>query len=410
MTKTGNNGGNRLYTGTFLVMNLVNFLLLTGNSLYVLFPLELQSFGMDDTKIGLVMGSFFISGMIARFIAGPLIDSRGRRYFVRMGIIVYMVCALLYMLPETILLPHRFYGLWYFIAVRALHGFGHGFYFTSAFTWAADYAPAGRVAESIGIFGVSGLLTISSGSLIGESILHWFNGEFFYLFLVHFFLVLCGYLLSAYMKDVHTISHRKSFKDFLGHFKKSNVILASMVAATFGLGVTSINIFMAPYSRLRGIGDVSYFFTAYAAAAVIVRLVSRKMGDTMDRRNFIVPGFLMMALGLSYAHLAGDQGSLVIIGLMAGSSHGLLYPSLSTLMLDGVGNHSRGTGTGVFNAAIDVGNMSGAYLAGMLADLWGPGAMFGAMAILVVSGLLSFYLFSHPDGERQNGNAAGQIP
>ncbi len=394
------NQPDRLYTLTFLMMTFMNFLLLTGDGLYVLFPLQLESFGFRETQVGLVMSFYFVSGMIARFLGGPLIDQLGRRYCARMGILISMLCLILYFLPETILLPHNIYGIIYFIILRALHGLGHGIYFTSVFTWAADYAPKGRMAESIGVFGISGLLTISSGSFLGEWILKLYNNDFVYIFLAHFILALTGYILSRFMKDVHSGTDRTVKQGIAVHIKKPPFLRASLAAALFGMGMSGVFTFMAPYTRFIGIGDVSYFFTAYAASAVIFRLLSRKFGDRLDRRATLVPGFLLQATGLSFVYMANTQGSIMILGIILGCAHGILFPPLSTLMLDAVGQESRGTGTGLFNASMDIGNMSGAYMAGAMADFWGFGAMYCALGMLIILGLIIFYLTAGPDGNR----------
>ncbi|MFP4497990.1 MAG: MFS transporter, partial [Vulcanimicrobiota bacterium] len=135
-----------LYTPTFFLMNLLNFLVLTGTGFFTLYPLYLENLHKTDTQIGYIMASYAVAGLLCRFLLAPLIDKYGRKLFTRLGIIIAIISAMLYSLP----LP----GDYHLIFVRFFHGIGHALYFTSIFTWIVDYAPKGRMAEAIGTFGI----------------------------------------------------------------------------------------------------------------------------------------------------------------------------------------------------------------------------------------------------------------
>jgi MFS family permease len=61
-------------------------------------------------------------------------------------------------------------GPWLY-AVRIVHGIAEAMLFAALFTHAADLIPPARRTEGMALFGVSGLLPISLGGLLGDLIL-----------------------------------------------------------------------------------------------------------------------------------------------------------------------------------------------------------------------------------------------
>jgi MFS family permease len=77
--------GKSLLTTKFLMVNLINFLVLTANSLFVLYPLFLQDIGKTKTEIGFIIGIYSMAGLFARLVAGEYMDRIGRKFFIQIG-------------------------------------------------------------------------------------------------------------------------------------------------------------------------------------------------------------------------------------------------------------------------------------------------------------------------------------
>ncbi|MCE1249065.1 MAG: MFS transporter [Firmicutes bacterium] len=389
----------KLYTAEFLAANIINFLVLTGNSLINnLYPVYLKSIGKSETNIGYIMGFLAVSAFAGRLLMGPRIDSRGRRFFIILGSSMLSAACILYAVPI-----HS--DSWY-IFVRILHGLGFGAYFTAIFTWIADYAPEGRMAEAIGIFGISGLLTSASGVHLGESILRMSENNFLYLFLTGSVLVLAGCILSVKIQNVQKPGGEKSKDGLMKLLANPAVYPAVLIAFIFGFGNGTIYIFMANFVKASGLPAAAPFFTAYSVGAIFIRVVSSKVADRMGRMAMIVPAFLIMALGQSYLFMVHNETGLLIIGFLLGMSHGMVYPAINALMLDRAGIENRGAGTGIFNASVDVGTFICGPLFGYLADTGGYGYMYSACAVLVAAGLAVFFLWANT---REKENPESEI-
>jgi len=149
----------RLYTGPFWLLNLLNFITLSTTSAFFLFPEYLQDLGYREGSIGLVMGIYPVAAFTLRPWIGNLVDVQGRLRYLRWGQAIMAASCLLYVVgPDS--------AAW-FSLVRFIHGAGMAAYFTAVFTLAADACPPGRLAEGLGIFGVSGLLAHAFGPWSG---------------------------------------------------------------------------------------------------------------------------------------------------------------------------------------------------------------------------------------------------
>jgi MFS family permease len=74
---------------------------------------------------------------------------------------------------------------------------------------------------------------------------------------------------------------------------------------------------------------------------------------------------------------------VLAIGAVAGIGYGLVYPLLNALAYERLEAHERGRGVSLVAACIDLGNASGAALAGAVAHRYGEGNMFLTMGALV---------------------------
>src|SRR5215469_786489 len=152
---------NRLLTRAFALCAAANFLQALCFNLYL--PGFLRGLGADEVVIGLLSGLTAVAAIAARPPVGRVMDSRGRRGVILAGGLLNTTVCSLYLGVSGI-------GLW-LVGVRIVHGLAEAMLFSSLFTLAADMVPASRRTEGLALFGVSGILPISLGGLLGDAIL-----------------------------------------------------------------------------------------------------------------------------------------------------------------------------------------------------------------------------------------------
>ncbi|MGH7277900.1 MAG: MFS transporter, partial [Candidatus Rokuibacteriota bacterium] len=170
------------------------------------------------------------------------------------------------------------------------------------------------------------------------------------------------------------------------------------VTVFFGLGSGTLFAFMPTFGESLGVHTLSLFYTAYAGAAIAVRVVGGRLIDTRGRRAVIVPSMFLQAcatgilavvgLVLDRAGTAPVLPMLILTGLMAGASHGFLYPGLAALVADQTPEARRGVVVGFFSAVFLAGNAGGAFVFGYVTHLVGYGSMWGFLSALLLVGLL----------------------
>jgi len=88
---------------------------------------------------------------------------------------------------------------------------------------------------------------------------------------------------------------------------------------------------------------------------------------------------------------------LFVAGLLSGGAHGFLYPGLAALVTDATPPERRASVVGVFSAMFLVGQTTGAFAFGYVANALGYGSMWAALtALLLLGGLVSLRLAAPP--------------
>jgi len=139
-----------------------------GGAIVPLLPTYLRQHGSSPALVGLVMASYFASGMLTQFPLGRLVDRLGPRPVVLGGLAAFAAGCV-----GFVLVPGAFAG----IAFRALQGAGAGSVTVAATaTIGLVLPPAGRGGAFGVLYGAQTLaLAIGPlvGSIIGASSMHW---------------------------------------------------------------------------------------------------------------------------------------------------------------------------------------------------------------------------------------------
>lgn len=149
----------RLWTKTFVGLMVTLFFLCFG--FYILLPtlpLHIKELGANEAQLGLIIGGFTLSAVVARPIVGGLLDRFGRRPFILAGLVLFAVSMFLYNWAS---------GLILLLLLRILHGFGWALSTTSIGTSITDVIPEERRGEGMGWYGLSMTVSMAIGPIVG---------------------------------------------------------------------------------------------------------------------------------------------------------------------------------------------------------------------------------------------------
>jgi MFS family permease len=337
--------------------------------------------GAGNVAVGVVIGSYAITGLLLRPFAGRLADRRGRRPAVLLGSVIVAVAGFLYLLPLGV--P----GL---IGARLLLGAGEGTVFTAGSAWIVDIAPPQRRGRVIGLYGLAVWAGLSVGPLIGELLLHASGYTLVWLFAGAAPLV--GALIAFRLPDpFHPIADGEHHPLIAREAIRPGVALALA-----SIGYATVAAFVVLHLDDRGVGHGAAVFGAFATMVVLTRLVGGDLPDRVGPARVAATAASVEAVGLAAMALAHSLEVALAGALAMGAAFSLLYPSLSLIVVGRVADTRRGAALGTFTAFFDAGIGFGAPLAGIAAALSGyEGAfLFAAVVALVSSATIALAISS----------------
>jgi MFS family permease len=327
--------------------------------------------GAGNVAVGVVIGSYAITGLLLRPLAGRLADRRGRRLTVLLGSLAVAAAGFLYLLPLGV--P----GL---IAARLALGAGEGTVFTAGSAWIVDLAPPRRRGRVIGLYGLAVWSGLSVGPLIGELLLHAAGYTAVWVFAGA--APLLGALVALRLPDpFRPVAHPERHPLIAREAIRPGIALA--LAST---GYAAVAAFVVLHLEARGVGHGATVFGAFATMVVLTRLAGGDLPDRIGPARVATAAAAVEAVGLTTIALAHSLPVALAGALAMGAAFSLLYPSLSLIVVGRVPWTRRGAALGTFTAFFDAGVGFGAPLAGVAAALTGyEGAFLLAAAIALVS-------------------------
>ena len=324
-----------------------------------------------DVAVGIVIGSYAVTGLLLRPFAGRFADRRGRKPAVLAGSAIVAAAGFLYLLPLGI--P----GL---IAARLLLGAGEGAVFTAGSAWIVDIAPPERRARVIGLYGLAVWSGLSVGPLLGELLLHASGYTAVWIFAGAAPLV--GALIALRLPDPFRPVGAGERHPLIAR----EAIRPGAALALASLGYATVASFVVLHLDARGVGHGATVFGAFATMVVLTRLVGGDLPDRIGPARVAVVAAAGEAAGLVTMALAHSFGVAIAGALIMGAAFSLLYPSLSVIVVGRVPETRRGAALGTFTAFFDAGIGFGAPLAGVAAALAGyEGAFLFAAAVALLS-------------------------
>jgi MFS family permease len=279
--------------------------------------------------------------------------------------------------------------------VRILQGIGFSAFFVANFSHVVDLVPAPERGRALGLYGVSGLLSTALAPLLGEWVVRRFGFRAWF--------VACAGLAGvagALVWPIRARARSTAVEPRVGAWMRAGLVelfrRPMAVTLVFGLGAGALFAFLPTFAEQLGVRTLALFYTAYAGAAMAVRVAAGRLIDTHGRRAVIVPSMFVQAgavallavLGVAPVRLRALPvlAVLVLAGLLAGGAHGFLYPGLAALVTDDAPASQRGAVIGVFSAVFLAGNAAGAVVFGGVASWTGYGPMWGVLAVLLLAG------------------------
>ena len=367
-----------LFSRDFSFAAIAYFFVFLSASVFYLFPLFLSQFHPSKSLVGLIMGIHSVTAIMVRPLFGRLLDKRGGRRVAILGLLL-MIAGMpgFYLIDSAGMLA---------ILLRALNGIGWGVSTTALLAICSDLSPADRMAHSLGIIGIAGIISSAIGPMLAEEVLH--RHSFHAVFSVSLIALVASLIFVFAIKAV-PLSQTPTKVEQTGHVAAYPMLILLIIAAmpiVHGAVRGTVLNFIALFGADLGFNRVGPFFLAFSTAAVLTRLGIGDISDRYGRKRVIIPSALLISINLLWIAGTHSYWAFVVSGFLAGLGQGLIFPALSTYVIDFLGRENKGLALGLYLSLFDVGMGLGSPLFGWISDAAGYRTMY------VVAGCLSIVL------------------
>ncbi len=375
MTAAGNK---TFWNRDFILALLGYFFLFMSISLFFLYPLFFKQFEASETRVGLIMGIHSLMAIFIRPFFGRLIDIRGRKEVSLLGIgLLIMTVPMFHLVHDAGIFP---------LALRALTGIGWGISMTATITICSDLAPVEKLAHSMGIVGVAGLVASALGPVAAEETLRrfGFNG----LFLVSSVFLAAAFLCILVTREAPRAiaGEKRGRTDLRRGLPILTIVLIAALPVFHGAVRSAVVYFIALFGRSIPVGRVGPFFFSFSAAAILTRLWIGDLSDRYGRKQVIFPAACIIGLNCLLISSVRSQGMFILAGFIGGFGQGLIFPALSAYIIDTLGRENKGLALSLYLSLFDIGMGVGSPFFGWISDLSGYRTMY-----LIAGGILIIF-------------------
>lgn len=376
-----------LFSRAFWLCFAVNLLQGVAFNLFLHFPGYLHELGADDVAIGWIASLTAIAAIVLRPPIGRAMDRYGRRPVIWLGGVLHSAVVGLYLTVDAI------DGSLY--AIRILHGLAEAMLFSALFTYAADHVPERKRTQGLAWFGVSGMLPMGMGGVLGDRLIA--SGGYDTLFITALALAVLSLLVSLPIPErrdrfraPEAGAEPRGLRAALG---QTDLLPLWQIGTAFSIAITALFVFIRRFVDETGIGSVGEFFMAYTMAALFLRIGFGWVPDRFGPKRILFPSLLCLALGFLVLAAAGSDRDVIVAGVLCGIGHGYTFPILFGLVVERTPAVNLGMAMAVYTALFDVGVLVGGPFFGWWIEREGFPFMFRTAAAFVLVGGVLFWFW-----------------
>lgn len=382
-------------------------------ALLIPIPLYLESEGLPDWQIGLVLGAFGIASLIGRPLTGAANDSFGSRPVILFGTVSLSAGALLMSFTAN---PG-----WLFL-LRIVQAAGYVSFTTAATALVAELAPEQRRGAALALFGAAANVAITltpaavSAGLdllspqfgcptapcptwctalpdlqtpMSDACPLWGRGIGHSAFILSAALsLLAGLLVWHVIREPSRRPERVFSWSRLIDFPTAlrGPMLTSLL---FGVSFGALFAFLPLLAERRDLASAGPAFVVYGLSIIATRILTGRMIDRPNRGQVLLPALLLNATGLASFSFASTLPILLAGSVLMGIGSGVSHPALIAICVDRMPDSKRGRATAGFYLAFDLGIGAGSWLLGLVLGLLGLTGLYLAAALVSLAGALT---------------------
>ncbi len=417
-SRSGQDG--RLWTRDF-VLNLLamHFLFVGFSATWTTIPPFAIKLGSDPAlQLTIIVGAFGIIGLFIRPFGGQWVYILGPKRVAVVGTIIFALGSLSYFALDIV--SHIYStSAWWLVPMRMVQGVGLALGPLGTWTIAANIAPPERRAEAMSYTGnaiaVASLYAPFMASFIYEGA--GAREAFFFSALATAAATIACLLISSRRVGFQQLQPSAREREESGRppLVARSAIFPTLILLTYTFTTASTSAYLPMLADEGNLGNPGLFFTVFSLMSMLAMAASGHVADRFGRATVIVPGLLLVALGMFVVSLATTQtviapGMLSVTlwmlvvsisttraiflsgGILAGLGSGMLQPGVQSLTVDRAPLRERSAALATLQQAWDIGGFLLVPALGPVQRYAGTASTFGFTGIGALIGMLGFII------------------
>ncbi|SCG84019.1 Quinolone resistance protein norA [Proteiniborus sp. DW1] len=350
-----------------------------------IFPIYASSLGVSVVEIGFLYTIFSIVSILIRPIVGNMIDKKGRKKGLIIGVALYALVNILY----SIAVDYR-----YLLIARILQSIAASFLWISIDAAVSDISSKENRAQNFGILDQSQIKGELLGITIAFTILYnnFFENPFSKIFMVYFITSIAS-LFYAFKSVPETLDYKKDIESgMLKNSKHMRYFLIAMGIISFISSLTApIYLIYLQQNIASELHLISYLFLP---SAILSMFLPRRFGiyaDKYGREKVIVIGMLLSAVLQIFVPFVRAYYPFMIIYTLISVVSMFYSPAFSSIIIDFVGENKRGRSYGLYSFASGIGGALGTLVGTYVYENIGNSIVFYLQGSLLVTAIVSIY-------------------
>ncbi len=353
-----------------------------------LLPIYGRDIGASALEIGGFFSAFSLVPAIIRPFLGRALDRWGRRPFLIIGLVGYLLATVVFSFSSTVMM---------LTVARFLQGIGSAFLWIATFTMIADLAKKSDRGHNFGSIDEASYRGGIIGTTLGltfvftlQSATDWsFQKIWFWLFLIYLIPTAIG-LFYGFKGTKETLPVYEDTVQESKPVSKQLLVLMGIVLLTGASQAMVWPLLMIFLQDHLGAGIASLAF-AYLPAALISSFIPSRMGKLTDRwgrKGPMIIGLLVgAAASLAIPHLGSIIG-LTVLWCLETIGYTISIPAERAFVADIAGEDIRGTSYGMYTFSYFLGAAIGPLAGGWLYDNAGKAMPFYLNTIVLIIGAI----------------------
>ncbi|HIS01791.1 MAG TPA: MFS transporter [Candidatus Excrementavichristensenella intestinipullorum] len=365
----------RLWNPYFIMIMVVNF---GANVSFYLISSILSTYsiqlGASQALSGIIVGCFSIVALVARPFSG-VISNRGRSSSLLVFSFLGMAFAALgyAFAPRPIL----------FLPIRVLHGIAFSINGVVTMVLVSKVLPEAVLTKGMAYFGVSQVLAAAVGPTVGSACGQAFGYRYSFIVAAATLIVFCIVVFVLPIPQVKASAAVEKKRVSLNELLDVRLIRLVAFSALFSAFNGLCSSYMVNIGAVRGIDQISLYFTVNSASIILVRFLCGRLADKIKSIHYIMLCTLLTAcLGCVIIGAANALWLFFIGAFIQAFSHGFAQPAVQAESLKQADPSRLGTSSSTFFISADLGQGLGVMIGGAVAGVAGYDGMFYVMAVI----------------------------